>query len=69
MSNEQAKRLTVDFSYRTPKFQFEGTWTGADVRVVSTHLRRAYLRHQQEMRRSQANTIAGTIPAKEVKNA
>lgn len=60
MSEEQAKRLTVDFSYRTPEFKFEGAWSGSDIRTLVTHARRAYLRHQQALRRSEATAVEPT---------
>ena len=45
------KRLTVDMNYNQPKFTFEGMWTGKDVQIVMSLIRREYLRHQQLVRR------------------
>jgi hypothetical protein len=45
------KGVSIDFSYSSPKFSFEGDWTGKDVNIIRNLFRREYLRHQQSLRR------------------
>ena len=45
-----AKKLTVDLDYNQPQFDFDGNWTGKDIRVVIANIRRAYLRFQRDSR-------------------
>ena len=48
---EGDKKLTVNMNFNQPKFTFEGTWSGKDIQIVTSLIRREYLRHQQSVRR------------------
>lgn len=41
-SNQSPKRLVIDMDFHTPRYTFEGSWTGKDILIVTNQLRRAY---------------------------
>lgn len=52
-SNMQAtKTLKVTITNQEPHFEFEGPWTGRDVRVIQVSVHREYKRHLRSLRRS-----------------
>lgn len=53
-----AKKLVVSLDYNQPQFEFEGEWTGKDVKTAMTHLRRAYLKHVKAVRAQAINEVA-----------
>lgn len=52
------KKLTVELQYNQPKFTFEGSWSGKDIQIVTSFIRREYLRHQQLVRREGIQSLA-----------
>ena len=48
-SNTQPKRLVIDLDFHTPRYAFEGSWTGKDIRIVTNQLRRAYVGYKQNL--------------------